>query len=78
MPPGNDTHTQATEPVPTTATPGGAEGEGIHDLHTLFGFAQNLTDGLETQLEDFGMSGLSESMWTFNDEGAFDTFSQRI
>lgn len=44
------------------------------DFHALFGFARELTDNLETQLGNFDSQGLSESMWTFNEETIFDGF----
>lgn len=45
------------------------------DLDALFGFAQELTENLETQLGNFDSQGLSESMWTFSEETSFDGFS---
>ncbi|KAJ5818037.1 hypothetical protein N7474_003628 [Penicillium riverlandense] len=45
------------------------------DLQALCGFTQNLTDNLETQLEDFDTRGLSGSLWTFQDQGSYTGFS---
>jgi hypothetical protein len=55
-----------------TATTGGSEG--LHDLHALFGFAQDLTVDLETQLGNYEPEGFSELWWTFDDGGTFNGF----
>jgi hypothetical protein len=61
-------NTLAMETEPTEATRASVSS----DFHAMFGFAQELTDNLETQLGDFDSRGLSESMWTFTEEAIFD------
>ena len=67
--PGCVMNTQAMGTEPPEAT--GASNVSS-DFHTLFGFAQELTDNLETQLGEFDSRGLSESMWTFTEEAIFN------
>ncbi len=64
-------HTEAMESEPLEAT---EPSNMPADFHALFGFARELTDNLETQLGNFDSQGLSESMWTFNEETIFDGF----
>ncbi|KAJ5365692.1 hypothetical protein N7517_008578 [Penicillium concentricum] len=64
----SDFHTQ-TEPRAAAGT-----SDMSVDLSTLFDMAQNLTGHLESQLGDFDCQGLSEPMWTFNEEAPFDYF----
>ena len=69
IPPECALHTQAIETEPTEAA---ATSNMFPDFNTVFGFAQELTDNLETQLGNFDSRGLSESLWTFNEEATLD------
>ncbi|KAJ5419000.1 uncharacterized protein N7487_002550 [Penicillium crustosum] len=64
-------HTQPVETQPTEAI---GTSNMSSDFHALFDFTQELTDNLETQLGDFDSRGLSESMWTFTEDGTFGGF----
>lgn len=47
------------------ALPNGADT--VPDLHALFGFTQDLTDNLETYLENFETGGFADGSWPSND-----------
>ncbi|KAF9887943.1 hypothetical protein FE257_009465 [Aspergillus nanangensis] len=77
--PQNDRSTEAVPPPPhqtTDLTRLSGESDPFSDLQSLFGFAQDLSDNLETQFGHFYSQSLPESMWMFNEGSTFDEYSQ--